>query len=285
VIKLKSGGRGGQFSVLRGLTETAFGVMYARSWPARAWNRVPAATRVKRVEQTLELGRVDRGPLRLAFASDLHIGPLTPPRLLDEAFAALAAWAPDVLVLGGDYVFLDVTRAMAERLTELVAMVPARTKLAVLGNHDLWTDQRVIEGALERGGVRVLVNESVRLPAPHDDVAIVGVDEPWTGNPDPAGAFAAADPEAPVRIAVAHAPEGIPMISGRGAALMLCGHTHGGQVALPSGPVVVHGPYGRKYPSGLHDVDGMQVYVSRGLGTVDLPLRLYAAAEVALFTL
>jgi predicted MPP superfamily phosphohydrolase len=285
MLKLKSGGRGGQFSKLRGLAETALGVVYARDWPARVWNRVPAATRVRRVEQAIDVGRPGRAPLRLAFASDLHIGPLTPPRLLDEAFAALAAWSPDVLLLGGDYVFLDVTRAMAQRLTELVAMVPARTKLAVLGNHDLWTDHAVIERALERGGVRVLVNESVRLPAPHDDVAIVGVDEPWSGSPDPKRAFAAADPEAPVRIALAHAPEGIPMISGRGARLMLCGHTHGGQVALPSGPVVVHGPYGRKYPSGLYDVGGMQVYVSRGLGTVDVPLRVYAAAEVALFTL
>jgi predicted MPP superfamily phosphohydrolase len=285
VIKLKSGGRGGEFSVLRGLTETMFGVMYAKDWPARVWNRVPAATRVRRVERGLDLGRAGKAPLRLAFASDLHIGPLTPPRLLDEAFEALAAWAPDVLVLGGDYVFLDVTRAMAERLAELVAMVPARTKLAVLGNHDLWTDQTVIERALERGGARVLVNESVRLPAPHDDVAIVGVDEPWTGAPDAEGAFAAVDPAADVRIAVAHAPEGIPMIGGRGASLMLCGHTHGGQVALPKGPVIVHGPMGRKYPSGLYDVDGMQVYVSRGIGTVDVPLRLYAAAEVALFTL
>jgi predicted MPP superfamily phosphohydrolase len=285
VIKLKSGGRGGEFSVFRGLAETAFGLAYAGGWPARVWNRVPAATRVRRVERGLDLGRAGRAPLRLAFASDLHIGPLTPPRLLDEAFAALAAWAPDVLVLGGDYVFLDVTPAMAARLTELVAMVPAATKLAVLGNHDLWTDERVIVRALERGGVRVLVNESVRLPAPHDDVAIVGMDEPWTGEPDPDAAFAGIDDDAPVRIAVTHAPEGIPMIRGRGASLLLCGHTHGGQVALPSGPVIVHGPMGRKYPTGLYDVDGMHLYVSRGLGTVDLPLRLYAAAEVALFTL
>jgi len=285
MLKLRATGRGKHFSVWRGLAETAQRVAYAGAWPARVWNRVPAATRVRRVEHELRAGRAGRAPLRLAFASDLHIGPLTPPRLLDEAFAALAAWRPDVLVLGGDYVSLEVTRAAAVRLTVLVASVPAALKLAVLGNHDLWTDQTVIERALEAGGVRVLVNEAARLPAPHDDVAVVGLDEPWCGAPDPERAFAGIHSGAAVRVAVAHAPEGIPLVENRGASLLLCGHTHGGQVALPSGPVVVHGPMGRKYPTGLYDVGGLPVYVSRGLGNVDLPLRVYAPAEVTLFSI
>jgi uncharacterized protein len=48
---------------------------------------------------------------------------------------------------------------------------------------------------------------------------------------------------------------------------------------------VVHGPLGRRWPSGLHDVEGMKLFVSRGLGIVDLPLRVYAAPDVSLFTL
>ncbi|HVZ71467.1 MAG TPA: metallophosphoesterase [Polyangia bacterium] len=244
---------------------------------------MPAATRVREVEHTIDVGRSGRSPLRVAFASDLHVGPLTPPRLLDEAFDRLARWRPDVLALGGDYVSLDVTPAMAARLSSLVARVPAAIKVGVLGNHDLWTDHGLIERALADAGVRVLVNESFALPAPHDDVAFVGLDDPWSGEPDPARAFAGVT--APVRLGVVHAPEGQPFATGRGLALLMCGHTHGGQVALPSGPVVVHGPLGRRWPGGLYDVDDLKLYVSRGLGTVDLPLRLYAPAEVALFTI
>jgi uncharacterized protein len=283
MLKLRTTGRGRYFSVWRGLSETLQEVVYARGWPGRVLDRVPAATRVRQVRHDLVLGRSGRGALKLGFVSDLHIGPITSPRLLDNAFAALAAFRPDVLVMGGDYVSFEATAAKAERLTRLVASVPAATKLAVLGNHDLWTDQTVVERALEAGGARVLVNQSVGLPAPHDDIAIVGLDEPWTGEPDPERAFAGA--ASSLRIAVAHAPEGHPFISGRGAALMLCGHTHGGQVALPSGPVVVHGPLGRKYPSGLYDIDDLRLYVSRGVGNVDLPLRLNAPPEVALFTI
>jgi predicted MPP superfamily phosphohydrolase len=181
-------------------------------------------------------------------------------------------------------VFLDVTPAAARELTARVAAVPARTKLAVLGNHDLWTRNGVIEEALQSAGCRVLVNDAARLPAPHGDVAIVGIDEPWTGRADGARAFAAAA-DVPIKIAVSHAPEGLPFVEGRGAALLLCGHTHGGQIALPRGPVVVHGPLGRRWPSGLHRLGDMHLFVSRGLGNVDIPLRAYAPSDVSLFTL
>jgi predicted MPP superfamily phosphohydrolase len=288
MFKLKATGRGGRFTVWRGVMETVVGVASVGDWPARALDLLPAATRVREVQHALAAGRGARSPLRLAFASDLHIGPLTPSRLLDEAFRALAAWRPDVLVLGGDYVFLDVTPASAARLTQLVASVPATTKVAVLGNHDLWTDHGLIERALAAGGARVLVNQSLTLPPPHDDVALVGFDDPWCGAPDPARAFA--DVTAPVRVVVAHAPEGLPLMAGHAAALMLCGHTHGGQVALPSGPLWVYGAVGRKYPAGLYDVDRMKLgvaklYVGRGLGNVDLPVRFNAPPEVALFTI
>ncbi|HET6147395.1 MAG TPA: metallophosphoesterase [Polyangia bacterium] len=287
MLKLKSSGRGTQFSLVRGLSETLQNLVWAGSWPGRVLNQIPAAIRVRLIEHELTLSESEAPrpaqPLRLAFASDLHIGPLTPPRLLDNAFRLLAAAAPDVLVLGGDYVFLEVSKAMARELEARVAAVPARTKVAVLGNHDLWTHNEVIEQALERAGCRVLINDAVRLPAPHDAFAIVGIDEPWTGRADGARAFAATD--APVKIAVSHAPEGLPFVEGRGAKLLLCGHTHGGQVALPRGPVVVHGPLGRRWPSGLHRLGEMHLFVSRGLGIVDVPFRAYAPSDVSLFTL
>jgi predicted MPP superfamily phosphohydrolase len=282
-LKLRATGRGRHFSAARGVMELVQEVVYAGGWPERVYDRLTAGAPVRQVRHALALGRAGRAPLKLAFVSDLHIGPLTSPRLLDNAFAALADFRPDVLVMGGDYVTFEVSAAKAARLTALVASVPARVKLAVLGNHDLWTDHTVIERALEAGGARVLVNDSVALAGPHDDVAIVGLDEPWSGAPDPERAFGGVT--APVRIALTHAPEGHPFIAGRGVSLMLCGHTHGGQIALPSGPVVVHGPLGRRWPGGLYDVDDLRLYVSRGVGNVDLPLRWNAPAEVALFTI
>jgi predicted MPP superfamily phosphohydrolase len=284
MLKLRSTGRGAKYSIARGLFESAQSLLYLGGWPAwllDQWGeRVPE---IRLVEHPLACARAGRPPLRLAFASDLHIGPLTPVRLLEAAFARLAALAPDVLVLGGDYVSLEVTPRMGELLQRLVAGVPAAAKVAVLGNHDLWTDHTIVERALERAGATVLVNTSLRLPPPHDDVTLVGLDDPWTGTPDADAAFAGTA-GAGVRIAVVHAPEGYPFVRDRGAALMLCGHTHGGQVATPRGPIIVPGPLGPRWPAGLYDVDGLPLYVSRGLGVVELPVRLFAPPDVALFT-
>jgi hypothetical protein len=226
-----------------------------------------------------------RPPLRIAFASDLHLGPLTPPAALDHAFAQLARLAPDVLLLGGDYVFLDATKAVADELAARVASVPAAMKLAVLGNHDLWTRHDVIEDGLRRGGARVLVNDAAFLPPPWDDVAVVGIDDPFTGQVDADRAFGAAA-GARLHLALAHAPEGYPLVRGRGARLLLCGHTHGGQVALPGGePLVMWGPLGRRFCAGLYPLPDLHLFVSRGVGVVDLPLRLFAPPDVSLFTL
>ena len=192
--------RGRFHSPLHQRIESILTTAYVGDWPARAWAAVPGATRVDVVRHSLALlpprndGGAPRAPLRLAFASDLHLGPTTSRRTLDRAFA------------------------------------------------DLWTHHDRIEAAPARVGVRVLINEAVRLPAPWSDVAILGLDEPWTGRPDPDAAVAACG-DATVKLAFAHAPEALPMLRGRGASLMLCGHTHGGHLALSGGkPLVIWAP-------------------------------------------
>jgi predicted MPP superfamily phosphohydrolase len=285
MLKLRATGRGRQYTRLRGLVESAQMLAYRGGWPARILGQVPAASRVRVLQHRFELlpprdGQAARRPLRLAFISDLHLGPLTPIKLVEDGFARLQEAEPDILVMGGDYVSLEVTEGIAEQLRDLVAAFEAPVKLAVLGNHDLWTRHELIEQALADGGARVLLNESVRLPAPHDDVAIVGLDDPWTGQVDPDKAFAVVD--APVKMVLTHAPEGVPLAEGRGVSLLMCGHTHGGQVAAPWGPIVVEGRMGRRWPFGLHQVNGMQLFVSRGVGYSDLPLRSFAPSDVAI---
>jgi len=282
-------GRGREYSWGRLAGEAVARTVYRQGWAARAWQRLPGRTAVDVVRHALALlPRRDetglRPALRIAFASDFHLGPLTAPRLLDNAFARLTELAPDVLVLGGDYVYMEATHAIARELEARVAAVPARVKLAVLGNHDLWTHHDRLEDALRRAGATVLINDGVRLPAPWEDVALVGLDDPWTGNPDPVKTMAAAA-DASLVLGVAHSPEAVPLLANRGLRLLMCGHTHGGQIALPTGPVVVHGKHGRKWPAGLFDLGEMNLFVSRGLGAVELPFRAYARPDVALFTL
>ncbi len=280
--RLRAGGRGGRYSPARGIVELALSHAYARDWPGRLWQRVPGTSRVAIVEHRFALLPLGvRRPLRIAFASDLHLGPTTSPSVLDVAFDQLGAVGADVLLLGGDYVYLEANAARMAELHARVSAVPIPIKLAVLGNHDLWTTHGDIEDALGRAGVDVLVNRSVRLPAPWADVAIVGLDEPWTGTPDADLALAGTE-DAGLRVGLCHSPDGAVSLADRGVPLMLCGHTHGGQIALPGPrPVILPpGPYSQRFAWGLHQAGAMQVLVSRGVGTTELPIRMHAPPDI-----
>jgi uncharacterized protein len=83
-----------------------------------------------------------------------------------------------------------------------------------------------------------------------------------------------------------HSPDGLGLLSGLRFDLFLAGHTHGGQIAAPWGPIVLpHGRMCRQYPSGSGRFGSGAVYVSRGVGAVELPIRTYAAPEVVLLEL
>jgi hypothetical protein len=275
--------------------ERALSVLYAGGWAARLWALVPGATKVDLFEHTLETGRrAGRPPLKIAFASDLHVGPTTPRRTLDNAFRLLRDAGPDVLLLGGDYVFLGATHHRVRELNDLVAEVPASVKVAVLGNHDFWARPARLEVALVAAGTVVLVNEAMRLPPPHDDIAVIGLDDPFTARTvqdreaarQAAGRAIDAAADAPVKVVLCHAPDGVPLVRDRGVSLFLCGHTHGGHIALPGGrPIWMPSPMGRVWPWGLHRVDGMTLFVSRGVGGSLLPVRTYAPPDVAVFTI
>jgi uncharacterized protein len=216
--------------------------------------------------------------LRIAFVSDLHAGPTTHPTLLDEAFDKLGEAAADIILFGGDYVFLS-SRHIAEIEARLARLCPRHGMFGVLGNHDLWADDREIVAALERGGVRVLVNERIVLPAPYAHVTLFGKDDPWTGIRSTAAPFVDDDQ---VRIVLVHAPEGLLDLGDHPFELAICGHTHGGHVALPGGiPIVAPGPLSRRYAHGRHQLTGdRSLIVSRGIGGSEVALRLNADPDI-----
>jgi predicted MPP superfamily phosphohydrolase len=292
VPRRRVAGRGRHCAPWRTLVEWVLGWAFVGDWPAHAWSLAASSARVRVVERTLPMlpardhdDRERRDRLRIAFASDLHFGPTTSMRTLERARSILVDARPDVLLLGGDYVFLDATPKRTRALADWVASIPATTKLAVFGNHDLWTDHHAIESALRRAGARVLVNECVRLPSPFDDIAIAGLDEPWTGAPDPDETLRARG-DASLTIGLSHSPDALPLLSHRGVALLVVGHTHGGMIARPGGrPIVMQGRMGRKYPHGFHVVDDTLLFVSRGLGGVEVPVRAWAPPDVVVLDL
>jgi predicted MPP superfamily phosphohydrolase len=269
----------------RRLWEATQRVMTPVPWPARIalWFRDSSSVAVEEHEIEAPQAFGDGRPLRIAFASDFHAGPTTPPALLDAAVDALAAANADVVLLGGDFVGLrasDGPRLMS-RLAHLRAPLGCH---AVLGNHDYWTDAPAIAAMLEAAGIEMLTNRHILLPAPFDGVRLCGLDDHTSGEPDVAAAFGE---DGPLRVVLMHAPSGLLDIGERHFDVALCGHTHGGQVALPDGrPLLVsHGRLSRRYSAGRYDLgDGRTLLVSRGVGCTTVPVRLNAPAAITICT-
>lgn len=221
-------------------------------------------------------------PLRIAFASDFHAGATTDVRVLAAACAAIAAEAPDILLLGGDFV---TTRAgYIDQLAPLLADIPAPLgKFGVLGNHDIRSNINVLRRDLEAAGVRLLINEVISLPEPHVDVSILGLDDPIWGSPQYREM-----PGAGVRIVLMHAPDGLLTLGERHFDLAVCGHTHGGQITLGGRrPYMPHGKLSRDFGAGLYRLgpDGRRaMVVSHGVGCSTVPIRVGPHPQVHILT-
>jgi uncharacterized protein len=217
-------------------------------------------------------------PLTVAFASDFHAGPTTHAEVFFCIAEELNSRRPDVLLLGGDFVSLR-----AEYTTPLIAALslyaPPLGSFAVLGNHDLWSDQQEITRRLNACGVEVLVNRNVALDRPFDCVSICGIDDPWTGNADCAKAFENAKT---VRIWLTHSPDGL-LQQDQQYSVGFAGHTHGGQICFRDGTALIGagGPLSRSHSRGRFDIPGNgPLIVSRGVGCSNVPLRINSDPEL-----
>ncbi len=281
-------GRARHLTLRRRVTEVWYDVIYRGAWPARLARLLgfqgPLGISVYR----LPVSRTHRAApaIRIAFASDLHAGPATYPGLIREACRALADAKPDLLLLGGDFVSFHARHV--DRLVPLLATIDAPLgKFAVLGNHDLLADDAYIVRRLGDAGVRALVNENARLPAPHDDIWVCGLDNTEEGTPDAEAAFAGAKG---VRVVLMHSPDGLRALGDRTFAAAFCGHTHGGQFWVGERALVrFSGPLSQKYRRGgvfrLGAEAGGVLLVSRGIGCGNLPMRKGADPEVHVCTL
>jgi predicted MPP superfamily phosphohydrolase len=258
-------------------------LVYWGGWPFRLTRALGGRPRVRTTRYVVPVSHAGP-PLTIAYASDFHAGPTTDPGLLRAACDALRAAAADVLLLGGDFVTLIASEI--DWLAAELGRIPAPFgRFAVLGNHDWCTNPDRIIHALEAAGIQVLINESFQLGPPYGHIWICGLDDYGYGKPDATAALASADG---IRIVLMHAPSGLLDLGKERFDLAICGHTHGGQIALPGGRalVVPHGPLSRRHTRGRFDLGGGRtLIVSVGLGCVVLPLRLFADPEVVVCTI
>ena len=221
--------------------------------------------------------------LRVALVTDIHAGAghMTPARLASVVDRVLALDADFHLLLGD---FLDSTRLGAGRArVRDVAREMARLPraVAVLGNHDWRAAGPAMGWALRAAGVPVLENDAVQV---RDGLWIAGVADTRHRLPDLDAALRMPPQDAAVLLAT-HDPDVFPDVTSR-VALTVAGHLHGGQVNVPMlRHAVLPTAYGDRYLAGHVVEGGRHLYVSAGLGTAGLPLRLRRLPEVPVLRL
>lgn len=244
------------------------------------------------------LPRSFRG-FKIAHLSDLHSSPLVSRAHLEEAVRLAMADKPDLVVLTGDYIG-HTLKTEAHQVHEfdevyLANLVAALKQVeapfgvyAVLGNHDFWSGpevrDRLCHAFEHQAGVEMLRNQNVTLTRGEDSIRLLGIDDYWhTWN---LGGALRDVPSKAVKILLSHNPDINRHISlSHYIDLVLCGHTHGGQVTLP----VLGAPFNPardpRYLKGLIRDGERQTYITRGVGHLVVPIRFNCPPEVTLITL
>ncbi|MFC1544889.1 metallophosphoesterase [Gemmatimonadota bacterium] len=245
--------------------------------------------------------------IRILHLSDLHITRASGNKLDQIAFLLEQQW--DFVMVSGD--LIDDDSGIFPVCAFLSRLNAAYGKYAVLGNHDYhlvrsrnplhWVkvfvavailgkpenycvpnDIGLLARTLEEQGIKLLRNELAEGELSGGGrFQVFGIDDPSTGRDDPVPLYPLAGQQA-LRLVMTHSPRRIGLLEKLQPAIVLCGHTHGGQIRLPFfGALATHSDAGRKTCSGLVKMDGCRVHISPGFGTGHLfPLRFLAQAEV-----
>lgn len=259
---------------------TALGLAGYGYWSATR----PPVVREARVE--IRTWPPGQRPLRVLLMSDIHVqGPDMAPERLLRIVQQANALAPDLILIAGDFIGDKEmgTRAYSaqDMAAPLAGLEAPLGRFAVLGNHDHWNNAPAVHAALTGAGIRVLVNEAVRV----GPLALGGVDDDHTSRSDLGRTLVAMQMAGGVPILLSHSPDPFPSLPDD-VPLMLAGHTHCGQIRLPIiGVLATASRHGKRYACGRFDERGRTLIVGAGLGTSVLPFRIGAAPDMWLIHL
>lgn len=236
---------------------------------------------IEKVEIRLERLPKNLEGFRLIHLSDIHHSPFTHLEHITRAIKIANDLQPDMFILTGDYVSHE------SEYIEPVAEVLGRLEsefgtFACLGNHDHWTDGEMVTNALREAEITVLINEGFRFTAKGASVWLAGVDDHMVGKTDLRSALRGSFPDE-MKLLLAHNPIIARAAARAGVDLVLSGHTHGGQVKIRDDEKRILPR--RKLKNGLYRRKNTQIYITRGIGTVVLPVRYQCPPEISLIEL
>ena len=221
--------------------------------------------------------------LRVAQVSDVHHSPFLTIEQVEKCVGITNELDADLIVLTGDYVSHEV-EYIAPVAAALGKLLAKNGVFAILGNHDHWTDAELMTSCLRRENITVLINEGLRFEWNDHEIWLCGVDDATVDLDDLDKALSGARRD-DFKFLLCHNPAILPRAARANVDLIVSGHTHGGQIRLREGDDKLLMPRNRSRASGLLSRDNTQIYISRGIGTVVLPVRYQCPPEITLLEL
>lgn len=218
-------------------------------------------------------------PITIVQISDLHEKSFGSEN--SGLLEAVRSAKPDMIAVTGDMIFNSYTAS--PNLSYIEELAKGCAEIAptffVTGNHDRYHSQAV-KKAFSQNGVTVLSGETIPVIIGGNRLIIGGIDDPDIDADSleridfPAGKDFC--------LLLAHRPGAFEQYAAAGAELVLCGHTHGGQIRLPWTKAIFYsdGGFFPEYSDGLYMLDGSSMVISMGLGSSVIPFRLFALPEV-----
>ncbi len=245
----------------------------------RRWIRVRSVT-----VQVRDLAPALEG-LSIAQLSDLHIGAMTPGRRGRRWVAQANAIGADLIALTGDYVTSGV--AFHDEIAEVFAGLRAPLGVfCVPGNHDYFGEGEPLFERLSARGITVMRNEVATVSKDGTSFVVAGVDDVWTRRADVDKTMDQVPPGIRPIVVLAHDPKLFPSLADRGADVILSGHTHWGQVAMPFFARAIN--FARlafPFHAGEAVRGDATLVISPGLGTTGPPIRFGSPPEITVVRL